>query len=160
AVSAIPYAFLPAAIEPLQRQDRVDTRAAVDRDTRSTIRKLTLLFGIDSIGGGFLNSALVAYWFFERYGVSEVQLAGRFFSARGLNVVWHLAAAWIARRIGLINTMVFTHLPSSLALMMAPAAPTAALASALFLVREALVEMDVPTRQSYVMAVVPPAART
>ena len=72
----------------------------------------------------------------------------------------HLAAAWLARRIGLLNTMVFTHLPSSVFLMLAPAAPTAAPPRRLFLAREALVEMDVPTRQSYVMALVPPAART
>ena len=102
----------------------------------------------------------MAYWFFERYGTSEVQLAWLFFAARLLNVVSHLAAAWIARRIGLINTMVVTHLPSSVFMMLAPAAPSAGIAAAFFLAREALVEMDVPTRQSYVMAVVPPSART
>ena len=101
-----------------------------------------------------------AYWFFERYGTSEVQLAWLFFAARVLNVVSHLAAAWLAKRIGLINTMVFTHLPSSVFMMLAPTAPSAAIAAAFFLAREALVEMDVPTRQSYVMAVVPPSART
>jgi len=131
-----------------------------DAETRGVVRRLALLFGLDSIGGGFLNSALIAFWFFERYGTSEVQLAGLFFAARVLNVISHLGAAWIARRIGLLNTMVWTHLPSSVLLMFAPAAPTAALAAALFLAREALVEMDVPTRQSYVMAVVPPTART
>ena len=83
-----------------------------------------------------------------------------FFAARLLNVGSHLAAAWIARRIGLLNTMVMTHLPSSVFVMLAPAAPTVAMAATLFLLREALVEMDVPTRQSYVMAVVPPSART
>src|SRR5262249_40426117 len=124
------------------------------------VRKLTLLFGIDSVGGGFLSSALIAYWFFERYGTSEVQLAGLFFAARTLNVLSHLAAAWIAQRIGLLKTMVFPPLPSSRLLMLAPAAPRAGLAAALFLAREALVEMDVPTRQSYVMAIVPPRART
>ena len=77
-----------------------------------------------------------------------------------LNAVSHLGAAWLARRIGLLNTMVWTHLPSSLLLMIAPAAPTAAVASALFLAREGLVEMDVPTRQSYVLAVVKPHERT
>jgi predicted MFS family arabinose efflux permease len=115
---------------------------------------------MDSVGGGFLNSALIAYWFFERYGTSESQLAVLFAAARALNVVSHVAAAWIARRIGLLNTMVFTHLPSSMFLMLAPAAPSAGIAAALFLAREALVEMDVPTRQSYVMAVVPSPART
>jgi MFS family permease len=83
-----------------------------------------------------------------------------FFVARVLNAASHVAAAWLARRIGLLNTMVWTHLPSSLFLIAAPAAPSATLASALFLAREALVEMDVPTRQSYVMAVVQPSERT
>ena len=119
-----------------------------------------VLFGLDSIGGGFLSSSLVAYWFFQQYGTSDVQLAWLFFSARVLNVLSHVAAAWIARRIGLLNTMVFTHLPSSVVLMLAPFAPTAGIAAALFLAREALVEMDVPTRQSYVLAVVPPSSRT
>jgi predicted MFS family arabinose efflux permease len=77
-----------------------------------------------------------------------------------LNAVSHVGAAWLAKRFGLLNTMVFTHLPSSLLLMAAPTTPSPVLASALFLGREALVEMDVPTRQSYVMAIVPPHQRT
>jgi MFS family permease len=131
-----------------------------ERRTGRAVAKLALLFGIDSIGGGFLSSALIAYWFFERYGFSEGQLAVLFFAARALNAVSHVAAAWLARRIGLLNTMVLTHLPSSLLLMIAPAASSGAVAAALFLGRESLVEMDVPTRQSYVMAIVPPHRRT
>ena len=158
-VSVIPYACLGQEVEaaptPMTR-----SATTVNEHTRGVVRKLTVLFGLDSVGGGFLSSALVAYWFFERYGTSEVQLAGLFFAARLLNVLSHLAAAWIARRIGLLNTMVLTHLPSSVFLMLAPAAPTVTIAATLFLLREALVEMDVPTRQSYVMAVVPPSART
>ena len=122
--------------------------------------KLAALFGIDSIGGGLLGSALIAYWFFRRYGLSETQLAMLFFSARMLNAASHVMAAWLARRIGLVNTMVFTHLPSSLLLMATPLAPSGAAAAILFLAREALVEMDVPTRQSYVMAIVRPSERT
>ena len=160
AIAAVPYAFLDAQVEQPRSQPSGPALPAVDDGTRRIVYKLTALFGLDSTGGGFLGSALVAYWFFERYGMSEAQLAGLFFTARLLNVVSHLAAAWMARRIGLLNTMVFTHLPSSVFLMLAPAAPTAATAAALFLAREALVEMDVPTRQSYVMAVVPPSART
>ena len=170
--STIPYALLPASAEasafaPGASADKTgsepahsDGRSVVDARTRGIVRRISTLFAIDSIGGGFLSSSLVAYWFFERYGTSEVQLAWLFFAARVLNVVSHLAAAWIARRIGLINTMVVTHLPSSIFMMLAPAAPTAGIAAAFFLAREALVEMDVPTRQSYVMAVVPPSART
>jgi predicted MFS family arabinose efflux permease len=159
-LSIVPYALLTPEID---RDHSVRGSAGplvVDDHTRTMVRKLAALFTLDSIGGGFLNSALVAYWFFERYGTSEAQLAGLFFAARTLNVVSHLGAAWMARHVGLLNTMVVTHLPSSVFLMIAPAAPTAALAAVLFLAREALVEMDVPTRQSYVMAVVPRPART
>jgi predicted MFS family arabinose efflux permease len=131
-----------------------------EEHTRGAVAKLALLFGIDSVGGGFLSSALIAYWFFERYGFSESQLALLFFAARTLNAVSHVGAAWLARRIGLLNTMVLTHLPSSLLLMAAPAATSGAVAAALFLGRESLVEMDVPTRQSYVMAIVPRHRRT
>ena len=158
--SVIPYAFLSSRVEPSADRVHGFAPAPVDPPTRRIVYTLTALFGLDSTGGGFLSSALVAYWFFERYGMSEAQLAGLFFAARVLNVVSHLAAAWLARRIGLVNTMVFTHLPSSVFLMLAPTAATPGLAAALFLAREALVEMDVPTRQSYVMAVVPPSART
>ena len=158
-LASLPYALLPAAVEtPASGAD--GRGAAIGPETRSVVKRIALLFGMDSVGAGFLNASLVAYWFFERYGTSEAQLAGLFFAARTLNVVSHVAAAWIARRVGLLNTMVFTHLPSSVLLMLAPAASTGAVAAALFLAREALVEMDVPTRQSYVMAVVPPAART
>jgi MFS family permease len=139
---------------------RAPVSAPITADTRRRVRTIALLFGLDSLGGGFLGSALVAYWFFERYGLSEPQIAALFFAARGLNALSHLAAAWLAGRIGLVNTMVFTHLPSSLFLMAAPAAPGAGLASALFLAREGLVEMDVPTRQSYVLAIVRPDERT
>src|SRR6185503_13027600 len=80
--------------------------------------------------------------------------------ARLLNAVSHLGAAWLAKRIGLVNTMVFTHIPSSLLLVTVAFAPTFPIAAVLFLLREGLVEMDVPTRQSYVLAVVEPEART
>jgi MFS family permease len=155
----VPYAALSKRVEVA-----VPTTSAPppdeDRRTRRAVSKLALLFGIDSLGGGFLSSALIAYWFFERYGFSERELAILFFAARSLNAASHVAAAWLARRIGLLNTMVLTHLPSSVLLMAAPAASSGALAATLFLGRESLVEMDVPTRQSYVMAIVPPHRRT
>ncbi len=156
-------AFLYAGLSPAVEAARPASGAAAPRitdDTRRRVRALALLFGLDSLGGGFLSSALVAYWFFERYGLSEEQIALLFFAARGLNAVSHLGAAWLAGRIGLLNTMVFTHLPSSLFLMAAPTAPAPGLAAALFLAREGLVEMDVPTRQSYVLAIVKPEERS
>ena len=159
ALSIVPYAMLSRRVE-LGPSSAPLPPADDDRNTHTAVAKLALLFGIDSLGGGFLSSALIAYWFLHRYGLSEGQLAVLFFAARALNAASHVAAAWMARRIGLLNTMVLTHLPSSLLLMAAPAAPSGAVAAALFLGRESLVEMDVPTRQSYVMAIVPPHRRT
>jgi MFS family permease len=126
---------------------------------RGRVFKLAALTGMDSLGGGFLTGALVSYWFFERFGIGEEQLGLLFFAARVANAASHLAAAWLAQRIGLVNTMVFTHIPSSLFLIAVPFAADPAWAVALFLAREALVEMDVPTRQSYIVAVVPAEAR-
>lgn len=159
-VSLAPYVGLTPRVE-MHAVTEIQTEAPIAkrRSTRG-ITRLALLFGLDSIGGGFLNSSLIAYWFFTRYGTSEAALAVLFFAARVLNALSHVVAAWLARRIGLLNTMVWTHLPSSLFLIAAPASPSAPLAAALFLAREALVEMDVPTRQSYVMAVVDPSERT
>ena len=158
--SRLTTAALDSQLEPFRSGQTVHTPAPVTPETRRAVTKLAALFSLDSLGGGFLSSALVAYWFFERYGLGEQQIATLFFAARVLNAVSHLAAAWLARRIGLVNTMVWTHLPSSLFLIAAPAAPTAGLAAALFLAREGLVEMDVPTRQSYVLAIVRPEERS
>ena len=133
---------------------------AVSPETKRIVSKLAALFSLDSVGGGFLTDALVSYWFFRRFGVPEQNLGVLFFAVHLLNAGSHLGAAWLARRFGLLNTMVFTHLPSSLFLIAVPFAPSMKLAIVLFLLREALVEMDVPTRQSYVAAVVRPEERT
>jgi len=118
------------------------------------------LFALDSLGGGFLTATLLSVFFFKRFGVDEALLGPLFFGARVANAASHLGAAWLAKRIGLVATMVTTHIPSSLLLLTVPFAPTFPIAAALFLLREGLVEMDVPTRQSYVMAVVRPEERT
>ncbi len=128
--------------------------------SRRIITRLCLLFGFDSLAGGFLPAALVAYWFFRRFGAGEEMLAPLFFVAHAANALSYLAAARLARRIGLVRTMVFTHTPANLCLIAIPFAPTLPLAAFLYLLRECLVEMDVPTRQSYVMAVVAPGERT
>ena len=99
---------------------------------------------------------MVGYWFFRRFGVDEALLGPLFFGVRIANGLSHLGAAWLASRIGLVNTMVFTHLPSSFLLIAVPFVPSLPMALALFLLRECLVEMDVPTRQSYLMAIVGP----
>jgi hypothetical protein len=134
--------------------------AVVSPETRSTVAKLASLFAIDSLGGGLLTDALVSYWFFRRFGIAENQLAVLFFAVHVLNALSHLGAAALAKRIGLVRTMVFTHLPSSVFLILAGIVPSASWAVVLFLLRESLVEMDVPTRQSYVAAVVGPHERT
>jgi MFS family permease len=135
-------------------------RPPLTAETRRTLRRISSLFVLDSLGGGFLTAALVSYFFFRRFGVDEAVLGPLFFAARLLNALSHLAAAWLARRIGLVNTMVFTHIPSSVLLASVAIAPNFTVAAILFLLREGLVEMDVPTRQSYVMAVVRPEERT
>jgi sugar phosphate permease len=128
--------------------------------SRGIVAKFAALSGLDSLGGGFLTTALLSYWFFHRFGVDEALLGPLFFTVRILNGLSHLGAAWLAKRIGLVNTMVWTHLPSSLLLMTVPIAPNLTIAVVLFLIREALVEMDVPTRQSYLVAVVRDEERT
>lgn len=132
----------------------------LSQESRRVVAKFASLSGLDSLGGGFLTTALLGYWFFRRFGVDESLLGPLFFGVRLLNGLSHLGAAWLARRIGLVNTMVFTHIPSSLLLITVPFAPTLSIAVTLFLIRESLVEMDVPTRQSYIVAVVREEERT
>jgi len=132
----------------------------VSPESRRIITRISLLFGLDSLGGGFLPGTLIAYWFFKRFGIGEQTLAPLFFFGHAANALSYLAAAWLSRRIGLIRTMVFTHTPANLCLLALPFAPTLKVAMILFLIRECLIEMDLPTRQSYVMAVVAPSERT
>jgi MFS family permease len=135
-------------------------RARLTPASRAIVVRISSLFAIDSLAGGFLTTAMLAFFFFERFGVSEPVVASLFFGARILNAVSHLGAAWLARRIGLVNTMVFTHIPSSVLLVTVAFAPSFPIAALLFLIREGLADMDVPTRQSYVLAVVEPGERT
>jgi MFS family permease len=130
------------------------------RSARREVRRFSWLSAMDSLGGGFIGSALIAYFLFARFGAGEGELAALFAAARVMTVLSHFAAAWLAGRIGLVNTMVFTHIPSSLLLLTLPVAPSFEVAALLFILREGLSEMDVPTRQSYLMAIVPPHERT
>lgn len=158
-VTAVLYPFASAAVE-VSKLAAETSPHHISPTTKRIIAKLAGLFSLDAFGGGFLTDALVAYWFFRRFGVSEQSLGFLFFAVHLLNAASHLGAAWLARRIGLVKTMVFTHLPSNLFLIAAAFAPSLKLAVLLFLCREALVEMDVPTRQSYVAAMVLPNERT
>ena len=128
--------------------------------TRRKVAGLTALFALDSLGGGFLAGSILSYWFFQRFGFSGEVLGPLFFAARVLNALSYFAAQALARRLGLIRTMVFTHLPSSLLLLVLPWTGSPWIAMGAFLLREALVQMDVPTRQAYVAAVTAPGERT
>lgn len=150
------YMKLSRTVETAPRQGQ---RVRVSPESRRVLWKISSLFAVDSLGGGFVTTALLAFFFYERFGVGEAAVGVLFFVARLLNALSHLGAAWLAKRIGLVNTMVFTHIPSSLLLFTVPFAPSFPVAAILFLLREGLVEMDVPTRQSYVMAVVRPEER-
>ena len=136
------------------------TRLILSPSSRVILTKISALFAVDSLAGGFVGTALMAFYFYSRFGVNEAVLGILFLGARLANALSHLGAAWLAKRIGLVNTMVFTHIPSSLLLMTVTIAPNFGIAALLFILREGLVEMDVPTRQSYVMAVVRPEERT
>jgi hypothetical protein len=156
ALTLLAYLRLSGAVEvPLQ-----EGRRPLSPATRGVLWKVCALFALDSVGGGFFTTALLSFFFHERFGVGVGVVGLLFFGARVANALSHLGAAWLAKRIGLVNTMVFTHLPSSLLLVTVAYAPSFPVAAALFLLREGLVEMDVPTRQSYVMAVVRPEERT
>lgn len=159
-VVAALYLFLSQAVEIASPPALGAIGARIEPGTKKIIARITALFSLDAFGGGFLTDALVAYWFFRRFGIPEHELGLLFFVIHILNACSHLGAARLARRFGLVNTMVFTHLPSSLFLMAVPFAPSFKWAVVLFLCREALVEMDVPTRQSYVAALVKSNERT
>jgi MFS family permease len=126
----------------------------------ATVVKLSGLFAMDSFAGGLVLASIVAYWFHARWDMSSETLGVVFFWVGVLSGLSFLAAGWMSERIGLLNTMVFTHLPSNVLLILVPLMPNAWLAVALFLARMSVSQMDVPTRKSYIMAVVEPDERT
>jgi MFS family permease len=135
-------------------------RAAPLERSRATVSKLSGLFAIDSFGGGFVITVFIVYWFSRAFGASVELMSAVMFAAGLLQAASSVAAPRIAGRIGLLNTMVWTHLPSNILLILVPFAPTLPLAIAALLGRFALSQMDVPTRQAYIAAMVDPAERT
>ncbi len=127
--------------------------------SRRIVFGLAALFSLDAFAGGFVVQSLLALWLFQRFDLSISAASLFFFWAGTLSAFSYPVAAWLARRIGLINTMVFTHIPSSVFLILAAFSPDVTLTLGLLLLRAALSQMDVPTRTSYVMAVVTPAER-
>jgi MFS family permease len=151
---------LSSAIEvPVAQETSVATRLGLHR-SRGIVLRLAALFSLDAFAGGFVMQSLIAYWFHERFGADPAALGVIFFGANILAGFSALAAARLAARIGLINTMVFTHLPSNVLLILVPLMPTMQLAVAVLLARFAISQMDVPTRQSYTIAVVEPDERS
>jgi MFS family permease len=155
-LTAAVYARLSYAVEAPPRASVV----TISVSSRRSLWKISALFGLDSLAGGFLTSSLLSFFFFQRFAATEGVIGVLFFGARVANAASHLGAAWLAKHFGLVRTMVFTHIPSSLLLVTVAFAPNFPVAAVLFLLREGLVEMDVPTRQSYVMAMVRPEERT
>lgn len=128
--------------------------------SKRIVLKLSGLFSLDAFAGGFILQSIMAYWFYLRFGVQPAVLGSIFFGANILAGISSLSAVWLADRIGLIRTMVYTHIPSNVLLMLVPLMPNLPLAMAVLLLRFSISQMDVPTRQSYIMAVVKPDERS
>ncbi len=160
-VLAAAFTRLSAAVEAPAASAAAPPRTLLGlHRSRRTVLRLSALFSVDAFAGGFVVQSFVAWWFHARFGVGPATLGAIFFGANLLAGVSALSAAWIARRIGLVNTMVATHLPSNVLLVLVPLMPTLPLAIAVLLVRFSISQMDVPTRQSYTMAVVDPDERS
>jgi predicted MFS family arabinose efflux permease len=140
-------ADVPAGVRGLQR-------------SRGIVQRLAALFAVDAFAGGFIVQSFIVFWFGRQFGADAALMGLVFFGVGLLQAGSSIAAGWLGARIGLLNTMVFTHLPSNVVLAMIPFAPSLAVAVALLLARSALSQMDVPARQAYVAALVDPAERT
>jgi MFS family permease len=154
-VSASPRGSAPHASASVERRWRLGIHRS-----RGMVLKLSALSAVDAFGGGFLVDSLIAYWFHERYEIDLAALAALFFGTNLLAALSFFAAEPLARRFGLLNTMVFTHLPSNLFAMLVPLMPNAGLAATVLLLRNSLSQLDVPARQSYTMAIVEPDERS
>jgi MFS family permease len=157
-VMMVLFGLLSPAIEAKAKTVSQKRVIGVQR-SRGIVAKLAGLFALDAFAGGFIVQSIIAYWFYLRYKTDLNALGGIFFGTNLLAALSFLAAPAIARRFGLLNTMVFTHLPSNVLLLLVPLMPNLELAVVMLLVRNLLSQLDVPTRQSYTMAVVDPEER-
>ena len=142
------------------KQSRLEKRVLGLHKSQKVVFKLSALFALDAFAGGLIVQSMIAYWFHVRFGVDAGILGSIFFGANILAGISALVAVRIANKFGLINTMVFTHIPSNILLILVPLMPDLPLAIGLFLLRFSISQMDVPTRQSYTMAVVAPDERS
>jgi MFS family permease len=155
------FALLSPAVETARAEPGPPPRTVLGlHESRRTVFRLSLLFGLDAFGGGFVIQSVLAYWFHVRFGLDPAMLGTVFLFANLLAGVSALAAGRLARRIGLLNTMVFTHLPSNALLVLVPLMPDVYWAVGVLLARFGISQMDVPTRQAYTMAVVRPDERS
>jgi predicted MFS family arabinose efflux permease len=152
------YLLLSGSVEASKKSSLPENKILSPK-SRGAVAKLAGLFALDSFAGGFVLQSIVSYWFFVRFGASLEQISIIFFGAGALTAASYLAAATLAKKIGLVRTMVFTHLSSNVLLMLVPFAPTLLGATAFYLARISLSQMDVPTRQSYTVAIVNPEER-
>ena len=157
---ALAMALVYFVMPEIRTVTKDDKKFTVSPETRGTVVKLSLLFSMDSFGGGFVLQSILTLWFKENWGM-DIKSLSLLFAVSGIITAFSIfMAERVARKIGLLNTMVFTHLPSSIFLILIPFAPTVWLAVALLFARQSISQMDVPTRQSYVMAIVKPEDRT
>ncbi len=148
-----------ARLSPQVERARVESGlGAIDR-SRGRVAGLAALFGLDAFAGGFIAASLVSFWFHLRWQLGPETIGPIFFAANLLSGLSFFAASWVAQRVGLLNTMVFTHLPSNVLLVLVPFMPTAPLAVLAWLARTSISQMDVPTRQAYIVSVVDPHER-
>jgi MFS family permease len=160
ALIALLCALLSRAVEAPARTDTTIARRLGLHRSQRVVARLSALFALDAFGGGFVMQSLIAYWFSVRWAVDAAALGSIMAAANVLAGFSGLVAARLAARFGLINTMVFTHLPSNILLMLVPLMPTLETSVGVLLLRFAISQMDVPTRQSYTMAVVEPDERS
>ena len=154
------FVSLSPGIEPPRQEKPAQAAIFGLRHSRKIVFKLSALFSLDAFAGGFVVQSLIVLWFSKRWGVEPALLGVIFFGANLLAGVSALSAARLAARFGLVNTMVFTHIPSNILLMLVPLMPNLPLAITLLLLRFSISQMDVPTRQSYTMSVVAPEERS
>ncbi len=158
-ILAILFLFLSPVIETKKESTQIKKVLGLHQ-SKKVVFKLSALFALDAFAGGLIVQSMMAYWFYIKFGVEAGILGSIFFGANILAGISALSAVKLAEKIGLINTMVFTHIPSNILLILVPLMPTLPLAIGLLLLRFSISQMDVPTRQSYTMAVVAPDERS
>lgn len=159
-VAALALPFVAMLSDAVETSHPVERGARALRESRSVVFRLAGLFALDSFAGGFIVQSYIVFWFSRKFGASTELMSAVLAATGVIQAVSFIIATRLARRFGLLNTMVFTHLPSNIMLMALPFAPTLTIAWVMFLIRFPLSQMDVPTRQGYLAALTPPQERS